>query len=152
MIDFFEDLLNQLSKYIQIPLHPDKNGACLLNINNEIRVQIEWHESKHALLFASLLGEIAPGKFREKVLLDALKANFLTPKGGLFFYMPRNNNLCLFSFIPEQIIEIHSLVDSLAEFIQKASDWKKGILRGSTSFLIQAPPSEKPTLESLLKP
>ena len=73
----FHDLIAELGEYIGEDLKVDLNMACSLEINNLIKVQIELDSPGEKILLMSLITELPPGKFRENILKDALKANFL---------------------------------------------------------------------------
>lgn len=76
-LDPFAILLADLGALIQVPLHPDHQRACSLNINNELHVQLK--EDENRILVATFLAEIPPGKFRENIFKETLKENNLFP-------------------------------------------------------------------------
>lgn len=135
-IDRFEELLSQLGTELDVPLHLDKQGACKLRINDSLDVQLEPDRSQEKLLLASFISEIPPGKLRENVLKDALKANGPLPLHGIFSYSERNNQLTLFAFLPFSQLTGKILADFLALFVEKATSWQQGIERGQTASLI----------------
>ena len=92
-MDRFAIILSELSELIDIPLHPDQNRSCSLNVNNTMHVQLQEEENKDRLLLGAFIGELPPGKFREKLLIETLKENNLFPRVGTFSYSPRNNQL-----------------------------------------------------------
>src|SRR5277367_5219942 len=97
MIDRFEELLNELSTELATPLHTDRKGACKLKINETFHVQLECDAHQENLLVATFICDVPPGKYRENILRDALKANWPFPKNGTLAYSDRNNKLVLFS-------------------------------------------------------
>ncbi len=135
-MDRFEEILKDLGTALGIPLHPDRRGACRLNINDVMRVQIEFQPDKEQVLLACMICEIPPGKFRENILKDALRANWPYPTNGILSYSEKNNNLSLFEHIPTANISGQKLLDVLNAFIAKADSWRKGVESGQTSTLL----------------
>jgi len=136
MIDPFQELLVSLGQQLGLPLHPDKTGACKLNIRNLFSIQLEYEPARERILIASFLSDIPPGKLRENVLRDALKANFPYPELGSFGYSERNNKLSLFLYVPLNGLTGPKLAALLAAFIEKATKWKEAIEQGQTATLV----------------
>lgn len=123
----FEELLKELSVLLGIGLHVDKNGACKLLFENTFHIQIEYNSSRQALLIASFIGEIPPGKFRENLLKDALKANCPFPQDGILGYSERNNQLTLSQWIPLRELSAQKLHDLLQTCMNKVKVWHKNL-------------------------
>lgn len=135
-MDRFEEILKELSAALGVTLHPDRRGACKLNINDVMRVQIEFQPDKEQILLACMICEVPPGKFRENILKDALRANWPYPGNGTLSYSEKNNNLCLFEYIPSVNISGPKLLDILNAFIAKADSWRTGVESGQTASLL----------------
>lgn len=135
-MEFFEDLITDFGKELNIPLHLDKIGCCLLNVNGTLRVQIEFVESREAVLIASHIADLIPGKVRENVLKDALKANHEYGHKSIFAYSAKNNKISLFTYIPQTIVTPHLLASTFQAFVQKADEWRQAIDTGQTSYLL----------------
>jgi hypothetical protein len=135
MIDRFEELLNELGTEYNIALHPDKKGACKLKINETMHVQLECDGEKENLLIATFICDVPPGKYRENILKDALKANGPFPTNGTLAYSDRNNKLVLFSYMRMAQLTGKKLVAFLTVFLEKANQWKTGVETGHTSHL-----------------
>lgn len=131
-MDRFDELLNELGKVLGVALHIDKHNACRLNINNFIHIQLEQDIMKDRVLFACYLCDIPPGKFREIVLKEALKANYIYPRLGTFAYAERNNKLTLFDYLPIPGLNGEKMASFLFQFIEKASTWKQAVESGTT--------------------
>jgi hypothetical protein len=142
MIDRFEELLNELGAELGITLHPDRKGACKLKINGILHVQIECDAHQENLLVATFICDIPPGKFRENILKDALKANGIFLTNGTLAYSDRNNQLVLFSYFRMEILTGKKLAELLAAFVDKANHWRIGVETGHTSHLVST--STKP--------
>jgi hypothetical protein len=130
-MDRFEQLLRELGEIINVPLHPDKRRACKLNINNVLHIQLECDEFKEKMLMATFIHDIPPGKYRENLLKEALKANGLYPHTSTFAYSERNNKLALFEYLFLQNLTGGKIADALANLIEKAEIWRLAIERGT---------------------
>lgn len=143
MIDRFEELLHELSDEYNIALHPDKKGACKLKINEAFHIQMECDVHQEHLLVATFICDIPPGKYRENILKDALKANGSFPKNGTLAYSDRNNKLVLFSYLQMSNLTGKKLAEFLVSFLDKTSNWRIGVETGHTSHLVSS--TSKPT-------
>lgn len=143
MIDRFEELLHELSKELTIALHPDRIGACTLIIEDGPSVQLECDKTPGNLLIGSFLCEIPPGKFRENILRDALKANDPFPENGILAYCEGNDQLLLFSSHPMTELTGPKLSNLLHLFIEKAIQWRTAVETNTTSTLL--PSTSKPS-------
>ncbi len=128
-MDRFTELLTELGSQLGVPLHPDKRGACKLNVNNVFHVQIENDLQKETLLIAAFIGEIIPGKFRENILREGLKAN-KEVKTGILAYSGKNNQLALFKHLPIRTLTGATLLAFLNEFLDKATAWRGALESG----------------------
>src|SRR5579872_2904597 len=105
MTDPFNELLHSLGKLLGLSLQADKNNACALQIKKGIIIQLQPDVAMEKVLIASKIVEVPPGKFRENVLKEALKANgFPDPRVGTFSFLPNNNTLILFQQYPIDIL------------------------------------------------
>ncbi len=136
MIDRFEELLHELGPELGTTLHPDRKGACTLKINEIFHLQIECDAHQENLLVATFICDIPPGKYRENILKDALKANGPFPVSGTLAYSDRNNKLVLFSYFRLAGLTGKKLAEFLAAFVDKANQWRIGIETGHTSHLV----------------
>lgn len=132
MIDQFHELLQGLGQQLGVALHPDKRGACKLNIRNQFQIQIEYEPSYERILMASFICDIPPGKLRENILRDALKANYPFPQLGTLSYCERNNKLTLFLYLSLHGLNPDKLAVLLTHFIEKAKAWKEAAETGQS--------------------
>lgn len=128
-MDRFTELLMELGSEVGQPLHPDKRGVCKLNVNDLFHVQIENDLRKDSLLIATFVGEIIPGKFRENILGEALKAN-QDVRAGILGYSGKNNQLALFKYLPLHQLHGKELLGFLNEFLDKAAGWRAALESG----------------------
>lgn len=129
-MDRFEELLDQFGRLINVVLRPDRNQACRLTFNKTLQVQLEYDIAKEKILIASLIAEIPPGKFRENILREALKANNLYPRTGTLGYSERHNKLALFDFLSVHGLTAEKLSAYLTPFVEKANFWRTSIESG----------------------
>jgi len=132
-MDRFEEVLKELGQLINVPLHPDKNRLCRLNVNNVLHIQLESDESKERILIATFICDVPAGKFRENILKDALKANHFYPRIGTLAYSERNNKLTLFEYVPYPNLKVEKFADLLGQFIARADAWRVAIEQGQTA-------------------
>lgn len=126
-MDRFTDLLHNLGKIFSVRLQPDRNNACLLQINKTIEIQIQTDPSEENLILGAKLCTVLPGKFREDVLKNALQHNALPDAVGYLGFIQETNTLVLFTFVyfrgqsPENIAKV------IEELLQFAISWKEAI-------------------------
>lgn len=133
MIDRFSDLLNQLGKIFELPLHIDKSNACSILIP-PIIIQLQLDSAQQNLFLFSKIIEVPPGKFRENVLREALKANSLPdPKAAIFGYIASTNHLALHQRYPLEILNGERLAGLFGAFYEIGEMWHRAIQSGQTA-------------------
>jgi hypothetical protein len=138
MLSLFEELIIDLGKELDIPLHSDDNNACVILIEETLSVQLELDDTQSKLLIASFLCEVSAGKYRENVLKCALKANDEKSEIGTFAYHEKSSQLTLFSYLQLEQISKDVLKEYLQHFIEKSMLWKDAIENGNLN-LIEEP-------------
>ena len=134
MTDRFEQLLSQLGPYFALKLHSDKVGACTIAINSHTKIQLQLDLSLENLFLFSKIIALPPGKFRENVLKDALKANGLPdPLPGILSYLPTTNHLTLYQSYPASILNGERLAGLVGAFLEMAENWHNAVLGGQSS-------------------
>ena len=135
MISLFEDLLHQLGSSLGVQLHVDRKSACSIRILPELIIQLQLDASQESLFFFTKIAEIPPGRFREMILKDALKANAQAdPIAGAFGYIFSTNELALFQRYPLSILDGERLTGLLGAFLEEAKKWQKAIKEGKSPF------------------
>ncbi len=142
-MDRFEEFLNNLGTILGIPLHPDKNRACQLRIHDTLHVLMTPEENKQSLLISGFICEVPPGKFKENVFKESLKANGAFPRVGTLGFCMRKNQLALFAYFPLFELKADQIANFLAQFIEKIEGWRSAIEKG-TPF-----PSLEPTTTTI---
>lgn len=131
----FQNLLSDLSEKIEldVDLLVDKNKACSILFEDNIQVQLELDSSSENLLIFCSITEIPPGKFRENVLLDALKANDEFPFIAILSYFEPDSSIALYNFLDFASLSADVLASYLSIFVELALKYKKAIERGQSS-------------------
>lgn len=130
--DLFEVLLQELGKAMNIEdLTPDSNNTCLIRFKVGLDIQIEPWQKGEFLLIGCPVAVIPPGRFRENVFREALKANALPlPRYGAFAYVASSQKLVLYSMLSLRELTGEKIAAFLAPFMEKALTWKQTIDRG----------------------
>ncbi|MBN4066946.1 CesT family type III secretion system chaperone [Simkania negevensis] len=125
----FEELLKELALALDIDIVPEDKETCLLLFEESLPVQIEIMDEK--LLIGAKLGEVHPGKSRELILIEALKANNAPyPRFGTLAYSNKTNQLIQCEMINMDGVRGEELKDLLASFVKKAQVWKEALEQG----------------------
>lgn len=130
----FNDLMYELSQLLKEDIKPDLNQSCSLLINQTYSVQLEMDISGETLLMGCFICELPPGKFRENILKDALKAQFDTKnEKSILGYSEATNQLALFQNVYNYDLNGQILYDELCNFVDTVKEWKDAIDSGKTS-------------------
>ena len=130
----FADVLNELGDELDIDVEADLHGVCTIMINEKVKVQLEVDVTGESILMASLVTELPPGKFRERILKDALKANYQVEENhGTLSYTGPDNALVLSLTIPMHGLNGKELYEHLSIFVERAQGWQKAIDDGFPS-------------------
>ncbi len=133
MTDRFAALLEELGKVFDISLVPDKLGACSINIP-PLTVQFELDATAENFFLFSKIIEIPPGKFRENVLQEALKANGgKDPRPAILGYIAASNHLAMHQIYPLKILTGDNLSGILGAFLEMGENWFAALESGHTS-------------------
>ncbi len=134
MITPFEDLIQELGTTLGLSFHLDPHGACCLQMNEKLRVQIEPDKQEDRIILAAFIGELNPGRFREDVLKEALKANaqFIGNgnAGAILGFSARHNQLACHTFLPILEISPEKLLASLTYLTEHALSWMEALQSG----------------------
>lgn len=132
--NLFESILQELGKTEVIPikdLHPDSNNSCLIRLKGGLEIQIELDKKQENLIIGSDIGTVSPGRYREDVFREALKANGLPyPRWGDFAYSQKSDHLVLFHTLHTKDLTGEKVADFLVHFLEKAFQWRDSIQRG----------------------
>ncbi|MEX1012382.1 MAG: CesT family type III secretion system chaperone [Waddliaceae bacterium] len=136
--NFYEALLTELSEALEIEkLIPDENNSCLIRFKNGLEIQIEPQVNGESLVISAPLGEVPPGKYREDVFREALKANATPyPRQGTFGYSLDTNQLILFKLMPFKDLTGDKVAAYLNPFMEKAIKWREMLEKGEVPHII----------------
>lgn len=131
MTDLFEQLLHELGPFFNLQLRSDRHSACTIRLHEALKVQIQLDFSQENLLILSEIIELPPGKFREKVLAEALKANGQPdPRIGVLCFVERDSALALYQSYPIELLKGDTLAGLMGPFLEMAESWRKAIENG----------------------
>jgi len=133
MTDRFAELLQELSAVLQIPLHPDHSHACSILMPPHPLILLQLGESQEYLFLFSKITALSPGKFRENVLCEALKANAKEePRPGILGYVAASNTLAIHQKFPAALLNGELLASLIGSLLETATLWKTAIEQGKT--------------------
>ena len=135
-MDHFEELLKALSEILSCPIHMDNKSSCLLVFEGNVPVQIELDKSQDYLIAGVLLGDVPAGKYRENLLLEALKDNRFAPQ-EVFAWSLRKSQPVLFIKQPFSEATAPALFESLKKLVEKAKIWREAIARADIPTSVQ---------------
>ncbi|NGX46258.1 MAG: hypothetical protein K940chlam2_01446 [Chlamydiae bacterium] len=130
-MDRFSQILYDLGQVLEEPLYIDENRVCQLNYKDELDLQIQFEEGKEQLLIGIFLCEVPPGKYREKLLKEALMTNGEYPRLGTLAYSERNNMLTFFELLPAAGLTGEKLFEWLEKFVERGKEWKAAVESGN---------------------
>ncbi len=134
MISQFEQLLHQIGHILDLELHVDKHNACSIQIHPRLIIQLQLDTAQENLWIFAKIAETPPGKFRENILKEALKANALAdPRPAFFGYILSLNQLAQFQKYPLAILNGERLSGILGAFLEMAEVWQGAILGGQSA-------------------
>lgn len=137
MQDKFKDLIKDLADLLMQDLYVDKNGACVIVYDDVIKVQLELDKSSQNLIVFSSVSPLPPGKFRENVLLDALKENEKFPYIAIFSFFEPDSSLALHNFLDFANLKADVLASYLSTFVELCFLYRNAINSGQTSPVIR---------------
>lgn len=132
MSRLFSEIIEGLSRYMQMPLRPENDQTITLLIEKKLLLQLEEDSSGKNFVVIAQIADIPPGKFRENVLLYALMANvypYITH--GNLAYSEKLGKLVLFYNFLIQDLKPENLYKFLPEFNRKALEWQEAIKNSS---------------------
>jgi hypothetical protein len=134
MIGPFEALLHSLGSVFQLQLHVDHKNACSIKLGSDLIIQLQPDPSQEHLWVFAQLTLIPPGRFREQVLMEALKANGKPdPLPGILTYLAEPNQLALFQTYPMNLLTGENLASFIGAFIETAESWREAVSHGRSA-------------------
>lgn len=138
--DYYGSLLEELGKILEIPdLHPDQNNSCQIKLKNGLSLQLEFDRSGQFIIIGANLGVVPPGRYRENLFREALKANDLpNPIHGILAYSKKSDSLVLFEKLRTHEISGETIAAELIPFSEKAIIWKEALEHNDVPIANQA--------------
>ena len=129
--DLFGTILQELSKALNIPnLQPDRNSSCLIRLKDGLEIQLELDRMGLFLIVGADLGSLPPGKYRENLFREALKANGLPyPWNGILAYSKKTDHLVIYDQLNVKNLTGEKVATFLSSFTAKAKVWKDALSR-----------------------
>jgi hypothetical protein len=122
-----EMLLQDLKDEIPVELHVDVKNACTVLFDKKIKLQMEIDKPEIHLILLAYIQEIPAGKFREKVLKDALKYNNRYPRTGTLGYIEKKNELCIYDKVLLEGLTGKKLYTRLLDLFDVTALWQKAL-------------------------
>jgi Tir chaperone family protein CesT len=146
MISQFQELLAELGRVFHLELRIDQSSACSILVAPQLVIQLQLDSSQERLFLFCKIAEIPPGKFRENILMEGLKANALPdPLPGILAYLAQTNHLVLYQNYPLAILNGERLASFFTNFAKMADNWQKALLSGQSAPNPTTPvPTQKP--------
>lgn len=125
----FESVLSQLSEQTGTTLEIDPSGICLLKLESQCSIQLEWNLSPARLHIYSKLGELPSAlPLRKAMLISALKANAAELKGqSILCYSDIHKQLMLYLPLSVENLDIQQLIGHLKTFETTALLWTQAL-------------------------
>lgn len=143
--DLLGALLQELGKSLKVAdLHPDSNNSCLIKLTNGQQIQVELDRSAEFLILGADLGTVPPGKYRENLFKEALKANDLPhPIHGILAFSKKTEHLVIYERIPIRDLTGEKIAEEITPFTEKALVWENALKRGEVPSIAQFKTSDK---------
>jgi hypothetical protein len=133
MTDRFSEILQELGKILGLSLKPDHSIACSIQLE-PLTIQLELDQYQENLILFSKIIELPPGRFRDNILTETLKANGLSdPRPGIFGYIAQTSHLCLYQTYPVAILNGERCAALLGSFFELGNSWYQAIQNGQSS-------------------
>lgn len=134
-MDIFKNILEELARQELFPadaLRPNQAGICAVPLPGGGHIRLELDVEEKNLLIISILGVVTPGRYRENLFKEALKANGLPhPRHGTLAFSTHTEQLVLFESMPLPGLTGGTVASFLPPFIDKANLWREAVSTGS---------------------
>ena len=130
--NYLEIILNEIGKVLKIEdLHPDRNNSCLIKMPEGIKIQLEQNSKNDEFILGADLGQVPPGRYRENLFREALKANGMPyPQHGILSYSAKTDHLILYETFSSKDLRGEMVADEIPHFVEKAKYWKESMEKG----------------------
>jgi hypothetical protein len=130
----FKELIADLSDRLGADLFPDLNNVVTLIVEKRVKFNIEADSVGEFMILGATISELPPGKFRENILKDALKANSrINVNPGVLSYLGRENTLILHTKLFIQGTSVDEIIKEMKHLTSRAKKWMDAIDEGRAS-------------------
>jgi hypothetical protein len=131
-VSFFQDLLHQVGAALNVstPLELDAHQTCALQLDPDLQLFLELDKLQENIIIGCPLGQVPPGGFGNRLLMEALKANGYGQQGVLA-YSTHNQQLVLFEKVPLAHSKPDQVVTIVQKIIPRAKQWHEAIQSGN---------------------
>ncbi len=127
-LDSYASLLEELGKLLEIKLKPDANNSCLIKFPDDLELQIDLDISGAWILIGTTIATVPPGAYREEVLREALKGNYiLEPHCGCFAWAKKGDRLVFNHRMPVEHTKGIHLAEVIIPMLERVKSWKEMI-------------------------
>lgn len=146
----YKNLIAELSLRLKKQIYPNLNNIVVLLIENRVKIHIETDSLGEIVIIGAFITELPPGKFREHILKDALKANYNVKNcPGILSYMGKENILTLHSTFALEALTIETLIQCLKHLTKRARLWQDAIEEGKSSPYEDIPTGSRQSKKSI---
>lgn len=143
----FDNLIEELADKLHADLYPSVDNVVSMRIEGSIKAQIEIDRKDDSMIICLFVAELPPGKFREHILKDALKANArILENRGVLAFVGKQNSLILFQRVETESTSSDDIIQILKHLTGRAKKWIDAIDSGHAS-----PQEELPEQKSTKK-
>lgn len=129
----FHDIMEELGAALETEIIPEPGNVVELELDDELLIRLELEVSEEFILVASFVSELPPGKFRENILKDCLRANEkLQERRSILSYVEASNQLVLFQMVPIEGLTGDLLAETIFVFSDRLKKWTSAIEAGRT--------------------
>lgn len=130
--NIYEDLLKEIGHELEIELAPDQNDSCQIRLAEGVQLQMEIYKRTNQFVLCFRLGNPPPGKYRETLLKEALRANGLpAPRHGTFGFSASTEALYLFELLNLDRLDGKKIVEHMMAMKDTAIAWTEAISNGN---------------------
>ncbi len=126
----FAKMISELGEILEAPLHIEHDTLCIFKANQQIDIQIEHDPTQHRILLVAVICPIPPGKFRENVLRQALKANHNINRLGTFSYIEKTSSLAMHQYFYHVEMTGAMMAQAVADFLDTSQNCSLAIQNG----------------------
>ncbi len=135
--DLYESILQEVGTALGVALAPDRYDSCQVRLDDGLKLQLEIYKRTNQFLICFHLGGPPPGRYRENLLREALKANGLpSPKNGILGYSEKSELFYLFELLPQERLDGKKVMERILAMREKALTWTTAIANGDVPHVV----------------